>query len=377
MKPTFDTRKYRNLLEEIGASPQAIDDRIRQTWTTMFAGPEDERIYWEDGADRGYMVDTGNNDVRTEGMSYGMMMAVQLDEQQVFNRLWLWAKTFLQHQDGPYQHFFAWSAETNGTRRAQGPAPDGEEYFALALFFASHRWGEGASPFDYARQARTILRACVHRGKDGNGGHPMWDPETALIRFVPETPWTDPSYHLPHFYELFALWADPEDRPFWRRAAAASRAYLVRACHPVTGLAPEYSEYDGTPHQASWDYGHHHFYSDSYRVAANLGLDVAWFGANPGHKAIVDRLHRFFADKDPSQFKMYRVDGTPLEEPALHPQGLIATNAMGALATEGPQAQQAVELFWQTPLRKGGRRYYDNCLILLSLLALSGRYRVW
>jgi len=377
MKGTIGPVSYRNLLEEHGHSRQEIDDRIQQTWQTMFEGSQDERIYWSDGADRGYIVDTGNNDVRTEGMSYGMMMAVQLDQQEVFNRLWLWAKTSLQHQEGQYRHYFAWSAEPNGTRKAQGPAPDGEEYFALALFFASHRWGEGASPFDYAHQARTILRACLHQGEAGNGGHPMWDPSTALIRFVPETPWTDPSYHLPHFYELFALWAYPEDRAFWHRAADASRAYLIQACHPVTGLAPEYSEYDGTPHRAPWDYGHHHFYSDSYRVAANLGLDVSWFGPNQEHKATVDRLHRFFSGKDPGDLRMYAIDGTPLDEPALHPQGLMATNAMGSLATDGDLARQSVELFWRTPLRTGKRRYYDNCLTLLSLLGLSGRYRIW
>jgi len=376
MKAGSGPGRYRNRLEELGIREKDIDERIRRTWEAMFFGSPDERVYWDDGLGRGYMVDTGNNDVRTEGMSYGMMMAVQMGDQNVFNRLWLWAKTFLQHQEGPYRHYFAWSAHLDGTLRAQGPAPDGEEYFALALFFASHRWGEGVPPFDYAQQARTILRACVHKGEDGVG-HPMWDPATALIRFVPETPWTDPSYHLPHFYELFARWADPEDRDFWTRAADASRAFLVRACHPVTGLAPEYSEYDGTPHQASWDYGHHHFYSDSYRVAANLGLDVVWFGQRPQHQATVDRLLGFFSDQDPSDLRMYAIDGTPLDEPALHPQGLIATNAMGALATEGDQARKAIELFWQTPLRTGDRRYYDNCLTLFSLLALAGRYRVW
>ena len=33
---------------------------------------------------------------------------------------------------------------------------------------------------------------------------------------------SDPSYHLPHFYELFAENAEEEDREFWRQAAAAS-----------------------------------------------------------------------------------------------------------------------------------------------------------
>lgn len=32
------------------------------------------------------------------------------------------------------QKLFAWSCQTNGKRNADGPAPDGEEYFAMALF---------------------------------------------------------------------------------------------------------------------------------------------------------------------------------------------------------------------------------------------------
>ena len=54
----------------------------------------------------------------------------------------------------------------------------------------------------------------------------MWNPENKLIKFVPNLEITDPSYHLPHFYELFALWANEDDREFWREAANNSREYL-------------------------------------------------------------------------------------------------------------------------------------------------------
>ena len=39
-------------------------------------------------------------------------------------------------------------------------------------------------------------------------------------------------------------------------------------------MAPEYAEYDGTPKQL---FREAQFYSDSYRVAMNIGLDAAWF----------------------------------------------------------------------------------------------------
>jgi oligosaccharide reducing-end xylanase len=206
----------------------------------------------------------------------------------------------------------------------------------------------------------------------------MWNPDNALILFVPGCPWTDPSYHLPHFYDLFALWADPEDREFWRRAALASRRFLPAACHPLTGLAPEYAEFDGRPHKASWDYGHDKFYSDSYRVAANIGLCDAWSGRDPALSDIARRVVDFFDAQDPADLRMYELDGSPCPEPALHPVGLIATNAMAALALDpGGAADRVVLRFWETPLREGKRRYYDNCLYFFALLALSGRYRVY
>ncbi|OUM97440.1 MAG: xylanase [Paenibacillaceae bacterium ZCTH02-B3] len=369
----FYTGQYRNVFLECGIGEAEIEARVEDTWTKLFEGDEDTRIYYPVGDDTGYILDTGNLDVRTEGMSYGMMMAVQLDRKDVFDRLWKWTMTHMYMTEGLHAGYFAWSCKPDGSRLSNGPAPDGEEYFAMALFFASHRWGDGQPPFDYGRQARKLLRTCLHKGEDGDG-YPMWNPRNKLIKFVPEAEFTDPSYHLPHFYELFALWADPEDRPFWKEAAAASRAYLRKACHPVTGLAPEYAFYDGTPNHVR---GHGHFFSDSYRVAANIGLDWEWFRADPWQCDLSDRIQTFFADKHPDDYRRYTIAGEPLEEKALHPVGLLATNAMASLAAKGPYARTFVERFWNTPVRTGVRRYYDNCLYMFALLALSGRYRIW
>ena len=376
-KGAFYTGNYRNVFLEYGYSEAEIREKVKDTWDKLFYGDEDTRIYYPVGEDKAYILDTGNDDVRTEGMSYGMMMCVQMDKKEEFDRIWKWSKEYMQHDSGKYKGYFAWSLNTDGTRRAQGPAPDGEEFFAMALLFASRRWGDGPEPFDYSNQAKYILRECVHKGEKGEG-HPMWNPENKLIKFVPESPFTDPSYHIPHFYELFSLWGDPEDSEFWKQAAAASREYLKISCHPVTGLAPEYAEYDGRPHKATWNYGHHHFYSDSYRVAANIGLDYEWFRGDEWEKEEADKLQAFFANMgDNPDYRMYVIDGTPLEEKSLHPVGLIATNAMAALATDGPNARKLVELFWNTPVRTGVRRYYDNCLYFFSVLALSGNYRIW
>ena len=370
---------YRNVFAEAGFAQAEIEERLQSCFHEIFYGLD--RFYHETGTDMAYIEDTGNHDVRTEGMSYGMMMCVQMDRKVAFDRLWKWAKTYMYMTEGINRGYFAWSVSPKGIPNAAGPAPDGEEYFAMALFFAAHRWGNGEGIFDYEAEARQLLRICLHKGEQGEGGRPMWDPDTKLIRFVTELDFTDPSYHLPHFYELFALWADEADRPFWKAAAHASRAYWVKACHPVTGLCAEYADREGRPQKTDPSHfggRHDWYYSDAYRTIFNIALDAVWFGRSPWARDEANRLQKFFCETVRDNDRaIYEVDGTVLPLPALHPVAITATNAAASLAADGPWAEECVRRFWETPLRTGERRYYDNCLYFFAFLALSGNYRIY
>lgn len=378
---TWKDKEYHNLFLEAGFSQEQIDSRLEEIWDTFFYGKEDERIYFPAGEDMGYLCDTGNDDARTEGMSYGMMICVQLDRKEEFDRIWKWAKTYMWMDRGENEGYFAWSCGLDGSKNAYGPAPDGEEFFAMALFFASHRWGDGEGIYAYSEQARDILRACLHKGQNGRAGQPMWNHDNHQILFVPGCSFTDPSYHLPHFYELFALWADEEDREFFKKAADASREYLARACHPVTGFSSEYAEFDGSPmsRKLPWtDDRHDWFYSDAYRTAANIGLDYEWFGIDCGQRAAADRIQDFLLDDfRKGEYHTYEIDGRIADPSVLHPLAITATVAQASLASESPHRMEWVKNFFKTPLREGKRRYYDNCLYFFAFLALSGNYRIW
>ena len=381
----YNDKKYRNVFSEIGKSDAEIEKKIKDAVDTFFYGSDDERIYHPVGDDMGYLEDTGNHDARTEGMSYGMMMCVQLDMKEEFDRIWKWSKNYMFMNEGENEGYFAWSCNVDGSRNSDGPAPDGEEFYAMALFFASHRWGDGDGIFNYSAEAKEILRACVHKGENGRAGAPMWNRDNHLVLFVPGHPFSDPSYHLPHFYELFAKWGYEEDREFWETAAAESRKYLVKACHPVTGLNPEYGHFDGSPvnDPMPWDGSvHGRFFSDAYRTAANIGLDAEWFGKDEGQISVPLTMMKFFGTDIEAMRCVYEVDGTSLELPVLHPVGLLATMAQSVLSVPYSKesgsdfeiASKWVEWFWNQPLRQGKRRYYDNCLYLFALLALSGNY---
>jgi len=377
----FETGVYTNLFAEYGIPREEIDKKLKRIFTTFFYGSEEERIFHPVADDMGYLEDTGNHDARTEGMSYGMMYCVQMDMKEEFDRIWKWAKTYMFQNEGFHEGYFAWSCQTNGTHNAEGPAPDGEEFFAMSLFFASHRWGDGEGIFNYSHEACEILSAMVHKGSGDRVGAPMFNNDNHYILFVPGSDFTDASYHLPHFYELFALWAYEEDRPFFKEAARASREYLKKACHPVTGLNPEYGEFDGSPmaRPLPWSrFSHSHFYSDSYRTIANIALDYEWFGIDVGQVDAARRQQEFILEKEKEDaIGIYSVEGELIEKGVLHPVGLLAATAQGSLATAGELQKTWVCKFWEMELREGGRRYYDNCLFLFAFLALSGNYRIW
>lgn len=383
----FSKRTYRNIFAEMGISQDEIDKRVKDTFNTMFRGGEGVAIYHDVSDDMGYMEDTGNVDARTEGMSYGMMMCVQMDEKEIFDRIWKWSMTNMYMTEGHSAGYFAWSCSPDGTKNAHGPAPDGEEYFAMALFFASHRWGDGEGIYNYSHWARTILRDCIHRNGEGEKpGSTMWELDNYLIKFVPDCKFTDASYHLPHFYELFALWANEEDRDFWKKAAFSSREYLHKACHHATGLCTDYGQYSGEPiEHLPWNNMHDKYYSDSYRTAMNISLDSEWYGVDSWQGENNAKIQRFFKEAGDKWDYVPCQDGWILEEKVMHPVAIIASNAAASLAVLNgnpnekarEEAMECVKKFWDTPLRDGKRRYYDNCLYLFAMLMLSGKYRIW
>lgn len=91
----FYTGKYRNLFTEWSIATEAqVQAKLDAYWESLFASTDDQRrVYYPAGSNANgpmaYVADIGSNDVRTEGMSYGMMIAVQMNKQAEFNALWL------------------------------------------------------------------------------------------------------------------------------------------------------------------------------------------------------------------------------------------------------------------------------------------------
>jgi hypothetical protein len=106
----FETGIYPNLFADyLGKTDEEIQTKIDEAWNQLFYGDDvSERVYYPVGSDMAYILDTGNDDVRSEGMSYGMMIAVQLNKKEEFDRIWKWTKTYMYQVDGGYKGYFAW-----------------------------------------------------------------------------------------------------------------------------------------------------------------------------------------------------------------------------------------------------------------------------
>lgn len=377
------TGAYRNLFKEyLGKTDAEIAARLQGAWRQLFAGdPDSEALYYPVPGGMAYVPDINNHDVRTEGLSYGMMIAVQLDQQEHFNAIWKFAKHYMWHDAGPLRGYFAWHTAYDGRRLSAGPAPDGEEWFVMALFFASHRWGDGEGIFHYSAEAQSLLRTMIHAHTEPGRGQitSMFDPVHKQINFTPHPPgsaFTDPSYHLPAFSELWARWAaDPADRAFLAEVTRNSRELFRKAAHPTTGLMPDYSNFDGTPRATPWG-NHDEFRYDAWRTLANPALDWSWWRADPWQVEQANRVLRFLAshgDRIPDRFKL---DGTPVSTD-YNTEGLMAMAAVAALAADREIGQPWVQRLWDLPMPKGRKRYYDGLLTMLALLQVSGNYRIY
>ena len=406
-KGGFETDKYRNIFVEFGYEPAQVDAKLKEVFNDVFRGPN--KVYFEVGDSMGYISDIKNHDARTEGMSYGMMIAVQFGEKDIFDRIWRWSKKYMQHQTGQRKGYFAWSCKTDGTINAEGAASDGELYFITALIFASNRWGNDTG-INYKAEAQHILNCIMPRDfkeerqmrqfpsmPQSSGKIFLIDPETQLITFTPDgfgQRFTDPSYHIPAFYEVWAKWADDGRSEYWLSCAAKSREYLHKAINEQTGLNPDMSQYDGSMMEGFGGRrnGGANFRYDSWRVPMNIALDYEWSCADgEWQRQYGEKIQNFFYSQGIDKYvDQYRVDGSLPEDNEIlpagrfrklrHSIGLVSTLAAASVMCSHDKSKEFVDALWDAkhePFDDGYfDAYYDGLLRLFAFMHLSGNYRV-
>jgi oligosaccharide reducing-end xylanase len=333
-----------------------------------------------------------SDDVRSEGMSYGMMIAVQMNLQPQFDRLWKFAKMYMQFPSTSgttaWRGYFKWQGTVNRSNATSwtvsfsdqtGPAPDGDEYFAAALYLANKRWGSSGA-VNYKAEADTIAAAMLHNpSTSGDGRGPIIHASQNMPVFYPQgasANFTDPSYHLPAFYELFAADGPAGDATRWRQVASTSRAFFVSSAHATTGLHPDYATFAGAPTTAAAGDGHNDFGYDAWRVVMNMAVDYVWGSGDSREKTQIEKYHTFFnsylSTGNVTQ-SLFTVSGGNASGGGS--TALTATLAAGALVSSTPNRMNYVNNLWLIQQQSGMYRYYQECVYLLGLLNVAGKFR--
>ncbi|MCF0223905.1 MAG: glycoside hydrolase [Fibrobacter sp.] len=390
----------RNIFEEIGKTPAEIREKLDKAYAHFFEGDEEnQRLCFANGDDEAYIVDIAHDDIRSEGMSYGMTIAALLNRRDLFQKLWNFAQRHLRNSEAPYAGYYAWQVSTRDfSVMDPGSAPDGEEYFAAALLYA-------AKIFDcdqYREDAVKLICDMAHKPSEG-AVHTMMDVDAGLVRFSPMegNDFTDPSYNTLSFYRIYEKATGDE---IWKKIADNSVNFLKKAIHPETGLTAEYSEFDGTPKCTPWNLVSDCFCGDAWRVVWNLGLDAANIGdalEDPsgeragipkildGERVKFESIRRWeissirkilgFFDSNRPYLSDMCVDGSAFPRtPRRATGGLIAMNAAAtiALPAQDPLIKPFAEDLWNMEIPSGLWRYYDGTLYMLGLLACSGKFDV-
>jgi endo-1,4-beta-D-glucanase Y len=233
------------------------------------------------------MVDT----TVSEGIGYGMIFAVFMDDQPLFDSLFKYSET---HLDG--NGLMVWLIEPGGLpgiedptsgRRASGSASDADEDMAWALAMAAQKWGgSGSLPDSYANLARTWIGRIYQFSADSrytllNAGD-SWG-----VTFA----W-NPSYFAPHQYRLFAK-LDTANASGWTGIVDKGYEVLAASQNP-SGLVPAWTDAGGVP-TASWTGGPTHYQYDAARVPFRVAQDYCETG-DPRAAAILAKLTAFFSN---------------------------------------------------------------------------------
>lgn len=381
-KPTNYPNTFSTLLKK---SDSDVSNKIGDAFDQLFlhGDPGTQVIYYPRGDDQAAILDILHGNVRTEGMGLAMLIAVELDKQDVFDRLWTFSKVWLRQDSGAAHGYFK-SYCGEGTQGVAGTFcydVYGMQQFVLALMFADGRW-HSTTVQPYASDALALLDVLQNKELENGGVKPIddggvmqdvgsaFDPTTHLVREEPTVAaagYTRSALEMPAAYEL---WAQATGNTFWSDAADAARAHVVAAADATTGLWPIRSFFDGSPVPDSST-----FTQQAYRTHLNLALDALWGTETADETAVADRVLGFFAQNPDTYGGTFALDGTPID--TSRAQALISANGALAVASSRSDRTAFVNAVWAQAIPTGDNRYYDGLMYLMSLLVLSGQLRVW
>jgi endo-1,4-beta-D-glucanase Y len=313
------------------------------------------------------------NSTVSEGIAYGMIIAVMMDDQAMFDGFWTYARCFLNKSG-----LMDWYIAPDGQKPlAVGAASDADEDMAWALIMADRQWGGGGSLGEsYASVALRLIEAIYDTEVD----HDRW-PDM----FLPGDDWRgrdvfNPSYFAPNQYRLFGDVSG--NTGAWQRVVDRGYEVLERSLNDASGnrsngLVPAWCDSSGTPVEA-FPGAMTNYQYDSARTPFRMAQDYA-LSRDERARAYLARTSAFFANIGADALvDGYTLDGKPAPDPrspAQNPGSAVFVACAAAGAMHAPKYADFVDAAYAR-VRTGQlltrSRYYNHCWTVLGLLMLTG-----
>ena len=193
-----------------------------------------------------------NNDTVSEGMAYGMLFAVYMNDKATFDGLWQHAQA-RRNSKG----LLRWHYDANGSPIGSGAdnaATDADEDAAFALIMADKQWGGS-----YLAAANTHLTSMMNNMVAGDNTLRPDDVNSGDV---------NPSFFAPAYYRVFAQ-ASGNTR--WMQVLDRSYTLLELCAHDTTGLVPDWCTTGGGAARNS-RYGY-----DAARTPWRIAQDACWY----------------------------------------------------------------------------------------------------
>lgn len=213
---------------------------------------------------------TGSEQVASEGIAYGMLLAVAMGDRPAFDGLWQY---YREHRNG--NGVMNWLHSPCGGQIDGNGASDADLDAAMALILADSRYG------GFAADARELVVAI--------GTHETQVCDDGEIVLKPGDAWggcgdvVNPSYFSPAYYRRFAL-VQPERADFWNQFTSDTYEMLRGMQDQTGGLLPDWG-YDGVADDG--DRGQYGY--EAVRAPWRIALDLAWSN-NAAPRSFLQRM---------------------------------------------------------------------------------------
>jgi endo-1,4-beta-D-glucanase Y len=308
----------------------------------------------------------------SEGIGYGMLIAVYMNDQPLFDELWKYEQLWLGKNG-----LMDWYISSNGNDRLGiGGATDADEDMAWALLMADRQWSTGTNTLNDSylniakKQIEIVYDHEIFEDKLIKPGDTWGDSTTVNV-----------SYFAPSYYRVFAK-VSGNDK--WNQVLSTSYDTLGNTLNAANGnmsngLVPAWANSAGAPNPHVWQdmpAAPTNYQYDSCRTPFRIGLDYCANG-EPRALAYVTKTSQFFAGVGAKNI----VDGYDLNG-AAKPQSTSGQSAafvgpatVGAMSSSSNQAflQDGYNAVATLGLLVGGQ-YYDESWTVLSLLMLTGNF---